>query len=98
MDSIDYGQDLSFTSSLEALKFLTEIQSSAATTCKLVVVSACTQFFNGDGDYSIPWASTAWGLCRTARLEFQSVKTLSVDLSKADNNEIELLTKEIRVN
>jgi len=85
-------------SSVEALKFAADVQSSGnCATCKLVAVSRCAQFITGDEDDLIPWASTAWGLGRTARLEFQNIRTMSVDLGKADSFEMHLLAEEMTV-
>jgi hypothetical protein len=86
-------------SSLQALKVLLEAQIKLPniTSYQLVVVSCCAQIITGDEDGSLPLASIAWGLCRTASLEIPKIRTTIIDLSKADSNEIDLLTREIQV-
>jgi len=82
-------------SSLEVLKFLADVVQSTGVSCQLVVVSRCTQYVNDEKDGMIPWSSTVWGLCRTARLEFQNIRTINVDLEMVDDSEIQLLVKKI---
>jgi hypothetical protein len=97
VENVKRCQELTFMSSLQALKFLMEAQPSSIISDQLVVVSCCAQFITGDEDDVLPWASTAWGLCRTACLEVQKIRTMIIDLGKADSTETDLLVREIRV-
>ena len=92
------SQDLAFMSSLQALNCLIEAQIQSSDVSRhLVIVSRCAQVITGEEESCFPWASTAWGMRRTAPLEIFSIKTTAVDLCKGDDIELELLTTEIQV-
>lgn len=94
---VDQWQELSCMGILDVLKFFADVQSSSNVTCTLVAVSRCAQFVTGLEDEKIPWASSVWGLCRTARVEFLSIRIMNVDLCTADSCEMQQLTREIMV-
>ena len=98
VNCIRRSQDLAFMSSLQALNYLIEVQGQSSDVSRhLVIVSRCAQVITGEEESIIPWASTAWGMRRTASLEISSVRTTAVDLCKGDDSELDLLTSEIQV-
>ena len=96
-DVIDQAQSIAFSSSVFLIKLLvmTECLDS-----RLFLVTKSTQvlssFERSPKTKSMPWASTVWGLRRTANLEEFSLRVTAVDLdSNANVDEIDAFIDEI---
>ena len=95
-DVIYQAQSLAFNSSVSLLKLLI---TKECLDSRLFLVTESTQAWSACDDSpknkSIPWASTVWGLRRTANLEEFNIKVTSVDLNKKDLHEVNSLIDEI---
>ena len=96
-DVIDQAQCLAFSSSVFLLKLVIEKKWFDT---RLFLVTERTQLLNAYGKSpkidTIPWASTVWGLRRTANLEEFNFRVTAVDLNnKRDVREVGSLIDEI---
>ena len=95
-DVIEKAQNLAFSSSVFLIQ---QLVSKGLLDSRLLLVSESTQFLNTTTESqvnSIPWASTIWGLRRTAKLEEFDLGITTIDLgNKNDITEVDLLLSEI---
>ena len=93
---IGKAQNVAFSSSVFLIQ---QLVSRRLLDSQLLLVSESTQFLNNTTESqvnSIPWASTIWGLRRTAKLEEFDLGITTIDLgSKNDITEVDLLLSEI---
>ena len=95
-DVIEKAQNLAFSSSVFLIQ---QLARNHFLDSRLVLVSESTQLLStatkSQSD-SVPWASTIWGLHRTAKLEESDLKITTIDLgNKNYNEEVDLLLSEI---
>ena len=96
-DVIDQAQRLAFSSSVFLLKLAIEKEWFDS---RLFLITERTQLLKTYGKSpkidTVPWASTVWGLRRTAYLEELNFRVIAVDLSnKRDVREVTSLIDEI---
>ena len=93
---IDQAQRLAFSSSVFLLKLVIEKEWFDT---RLFLITERTQLLNVYGKSpktnTVPWASTVWGLRRTANLEEFNFRVTAVDLNNKDIREVGSLTDEI---
>ena len=93
---IDQVQRLAFSSSVFLLKLVIEKEWFDT---RLFLITERTQLLNAYGKAlktnTVPWASTVWGLRRTANLEEFNFRVTAVDLNNKDIREVGSLTDEI---
>ena len=96
-DVIERVQNLAFSSSVFLIQ---QLVNKGWLNCQLLLVTESTQRLDtsirSPQSNFIPWASTVWGLRRTAKLEEPDLKITTIDLGdKNDLDEVDCLLSEI---